>query len=177
MYAAAPALETLGIHVLSTDEMTAIQALERAAPTLPHPEGTRPGKVERREFEYVRHGTLSLIANVQVATGEAVFPSLGPTRTEADFTAHIEQTVAADPGACDIFLVDQLNTHKSDQLVRFVAQFEGCTDDLGVQGESGILHSMTSRAAFLNDPQRWIHFVYLPIHTAWLHQIEICSAC
>ena len=85
MYAAAPALETLGIHVLCTDEMTGIQALERAAPTLP----MRPGKVERREFAYIRHGTLSLIANFQVATGEAVFPSRGPTRTEADFTAHI----------------------------------------------------------------------------------------
>jgi hypothetical protein len=169
VYAAAPALETLGIHVLSTDEMTGIQALERAAPTLP----MRPGKVERREFEYVRHGTLSLIANFQVATGEAVFPSLGPTRTEADFTAHIEQTVAADPGASYIFLVDQLNTHKSEQLVRFVAQFEGCTDDLGVKGESGILHSMTSRAAFLSDPQRWIQCVYLPKHTSWLNQIEI----
>jgi len=58
-------------------------------------------------------------------------------------------------------------------LVRFVAQFEGYTGDLGVKGVSGILHAMTSRVAFLSDPQRWIQFVYLPKHTSWLNQIEI----
>jgi len=169
VYAAAPALATLGIHVVSTDEMTGIQALERAAPTLP----MHPGMVERREFEYLRHGTLSLIANFHVATGTVVSPSLGPTRTEADFAAHIARTVAADPEAGYLFLVDQLNTHKSEQLVRLVAQFEDYPGDLGVKGKSGILQSMTSRAAFLSDPRRWIQFVYLPIHTSWLNQIEI----
>lgn len=168
--AAAPALATLGIHVVSTDEMTGIQALERAAPTLP----MRPGTVERREFEYLRHGTLSLIANFQVATGQVIAPSLGPTRTEADFAAHIARTVAADPAATGfIFVVDQLNTHQSERVVRFVAQVEGYPDDLGVKGTSGILHSMASRAAFLSDPRRWIQFVYLPKHTSWLNQIEI----
>ena len=169
VYAAAPVLETLGIHVLSTDEMTGIQALERAAPTLP----MRPGKVERREFEYVRHGTQSLIANFQVATGQVVAPSIGPTRTEADFTAHIAQTVATDPGAGYVFLVDNLNTHQSESLVRLVAAAEGYTDDLGVKGASGILASMASRAAFLSDPCRSIQFVYLPKHTSWLNQVEI----
>lgn len=169
VYAAAPALEALGIHVLSTDEMTGIQALERAAPTLP----MHPGKVERREFEYVRHGTQSLIANFQVATGQVVTPSLGPTRTEADFVAHIARTIAADPGASYLFLVDQLNTHQSEGLVRLVAEVEEYPGDLGVKGESGILRSMTSRAAFLSDPHRWIQFVYLPKHTSWLNQIEL----
>jgi len=159
----------LGIHVLSTDEMTGIQALERAAPTLP----TQPGKVERREFEYIRHGTQSLIANFQVATGRVVAPSLGPTRTEADFAAHVERTVDADPGAGYIFLVDRLNTHQSESLVRLVARLEGCADDLGAKGESGVLRSMASRAAFLSDPRRWIQFVYLPKHTSWLNQVEI----
>jgi hypothetical protein len=169
VYAAAPVLETLGIHVLSTDEMTGIQALERAAPTLP----MQPGKVERREFEYIRHGTQSLIANFQVATGQVVTPSLGPTRTEADFAAHIAQTVAADPAANYLFLVDNLNTHQSACLVRLVAACEGYRGDLGVKGESGILASMASRAAFLSHPDRWIQFVYLPKHTSWLNQIEI----
>ncbi len=169
VYAAAPVLETLGIHVLSTDEMTGIQALERAAPTLP----MQPGRVERREFEYLRHGTQSLIANFHVATGQVTAPSIGPTRTEADFAAHIAQTIAADPAAGYIFLVDQLNTHQSESLVRLVAAWEGYPDDVGVKGESGILESMTSRAAFLSDPQRWIQFVYLPKHTSWLNQIEI----
>lgn len=169
VYAATPALEALGIHVLSTDEMTGIQALERTAPTLP----MQPGKVERREFEYIRHGTQSLIANFAVATGQVVAPSLGPTRTEADFAAHIARTVAADPAAGYIFLVDQLNTHQSESLVRLVAEFESYPGDLGVKGESGILASMASRAAFLSDPCRWIQFVYLPKHTSWLNQIEI----
>src|SRR3712207_4326338 len=68
VYAAAPLLEATGTHVFSTDEMTGIQALERAAPTLP----MQPGRVERREFEYIRHGTQSLSANFQVATGQVV---------------------------------------------------------------------------------------------------------
>ncbi len=90
VYAYAPMLEALGCHVVSTDEMTGIQALERAAPTKP----MRPGRPERREHEYIRHGTLSLIANLNVATGEVLAPSLGPTRTEADFAAHIARGVA-----------------------------------------------------------------------------------
>jgi hypothetical protein len=169
VYALAPVLEHLGTHVLSTDEMTGIQALERAAPTLP----MQSGRVERREFEYVRHGTQSLIANFQVATGRVVSPSIGSTRTEADFAAHIAQTIAADPEAGYLFVVDQLNTHQSERLVQLVAQVEGYADDLGVKGETGILASMASRAAFLSDPQRRIRFVYLPKHTSWLNQVEI----
>src|SRR5205814_5555632 len=84
-----------GERTVSTDEMTGVQALERKHPTLP----ARPGKVERREFEYVRHGTLSFMINFDVATGQVVTPSCGPTRTEADFVAHIRQTVASDPAA------------------------------------------------------------------------------
>jgi transposase len=169
VYAAAPLLEATGTHVFSTDEMTGIQALERAAPTLP----MRPGQVERREFEYLRHGTQSLIANFHVATGQSLHPSIGPTRTEADFAAHIERTVAADPEAGYIFIVDQLNIHQSETLVRLVARREGVTDDLGEKGERGALQSMASRAAFLSDPCRRIQFVYLPKHTSWLNQVEL----
>src|SRR5258708_6837056 len=81
LYQQAPALAQQGVHVVSTDEMTSIQALQRAAPTLL----MQAGQVERREFEYIRHGTLSLIANFRVADGTIVAPTLGPTRTEADF--------------------------------------------------------------------------------------------
>ena len=162
-------LETLGTHVLSTDEMTGIQALERAAPTLP----MRPGQVERREFEYVRHGTQSLIANFQVATGQVSQPSIGPTRTEADFAAHSERTIAADPAAGYLFIVDQLNIHQSESLVRLVAEQCGITDDVGVKEQCGILRSMASRAAFLSDSTHRMQFIYLPTHTSWLNQVEI----
>ncbi len=84
-YAQAQELAEQGIHLISTDEKTGIQALERAHPTRP----MLPGKVARYEFEYIRHGTLALIANFDVARGTMVAPSIGPTRTEIDFAAHI----------------------------------------------------------------------------------------
>ena len=117
-YAAASESHAHGTHTVSTDEMTGIQALERIAPTLP----PRPGWVERREFEYVRHGTQSLIADLDVATGEVLAPSIADTRTEQDFAQHITQTVRTDPEAEWIFITDQLNTHQSETLVRLVAE-------------------------------------------------------
>jgi hypothetical protein len=169
LYAYAPLLRALGAHIVSCDEMTGIQALERVAPTKP----LRPGLVEREEFEYKRHGTQSLIANFDVATGQVVAPSLGPTRTEVDFARHIGQTIATDPAGVWVFVVDQLNTHQSEALVRLVATQCGLTEELGVKGESGILHSMATRAAFLSDATHRIQFVYVPKHTSWLNQIEI----
>jgi hypothetical protein len=103
VYEATPALAATGTHVASTDGMTGIQALEQLHPSLP----MQPGHVEREEFEYRRHGTLSLIANLDVATGQLVARSLGPTRTEADFAAHITQTLQTDPQAGWIFVTDQ----------------------------------------------------------------------
>jgi hypothetical protein len=159
----------MGGHIVSTDEMTGIQALERIAPTKP----MRPGQIERREFEYQRHGTLSLIANFDVVTGQVLSPSLGPTRTEADFAAHIARTIDTDPAGVWLFVVDQLNTHQSEALVRLVAERCGLDDDLGVKGAAGVLRSMATRAAFLSDPTHRIQFVYVPKHTSWLNQIEI----
>jgi putative transposase len=156
-------------HIVSTDEMTGIQALERIAPTQP----MRPGQLERREFEYQRHGTLSLIANFDVVTGQVLSPSLGPTRTEADFATHIARTIDTDPDGVWLFVVDQLNTHQSETLVRLVAERCGLADDLGVKGEAGVLRSMATRAAFLSDPTHRIQFVYVPKHTSWLNQIEM----
>jgi transposase len=169
VYAEAPARSTRGEHTVSTDEMTGIQALERAHPTQPQ----RPGQVERREFEYIRHGTLTLIANFEVASGQVMTPSLGPTRTEPDFVAHIAQTIAIDPDADWVFVLDQLNIHQSEGLVRFVAQQCQLSIELGIKDKSGILKSMPSRAAFLSDPTHRLRFVYTPKHSSWLNQIEI----
>jgi transposase len=168
-YAYAPMLEALGCHVVCADEMTGIQALERAAPTKP----ARPGSPERREHEYIRHGTLSLIANFNVATGQVLAPSLGPTRTEADFAAHIARTIDSDPQAAWLFVTDQLNTHQSESLVRLVAERCEIAADLGAKGQAGVLRSMATRAAFLADPAHRISFLYTPTHTSWLNQIEL----
>jgi len=169
VYQQAPSFAQQGGHVISTDEKTGIQALERAAPTLP----MKPGVVERPEYEYLRHGTQCLIANFDVATGEVVAPTVGPSRTEEDFAAHIAHTIATDPEAPWLFIVDQLNTHKSEALVRLVASTCGIEDDLGEKEKRGILQSMPTRAAFLSDVNHRIRFLYTPKHTSWLNQIEL----
>jgi transposase len=158
-----------GVHLVSTDEKTGIQALERVHPDQP----ASPGKLERREFEYRRHGTQALIASFEVATGQLVSPTVGDTRTEADFVGHIRATVATDPGAGWVFVVDQLNTHQSAGLVRLVAELCGVPDDLGQKGKSGILRDMASRRAFLENEAHRVRFVYTPKHCSWLNQVEI----
>jgi hypothetical protein len=100
-------------------------------------------------------------------------PTIGLTRTEAAFVAHVNDTIATDPTGRWIFIVDQLNTHQSAGLVRWVATACHLTDDLGVKGESGILATMATRKAFLADASHRIRFVYTPKHTSWLNQVEI----
>ena len=169
LYHQAAELHAQGVHVISTDEKTGIQALERLHPTRP----MAPGKPEAQEFEYVRHGTQALIANFEVATGRIVSPTVGDTRTEDDFVDHIRATVATDPEAKWVFIVDQLNTHKSAGLVQLIAELCGVEKDLGVKGRSGILQDMDSRAAFLRDTDHRIRLVYTPKHCSWLNQVEI----
>ena len=169
LYQQAPALHEQGVHLISVDEKTGIQALERIHPSRP----MQPGQPERVEFEYERHGTQVLIANFEVATGQAIYPTVQKTRKEEDFVEHIRQTVASDPQGQWIFIADQLNTHKSASLVAWVAEQCGIKEDLGVKGESGILRDMASRAAFLRDESHRIRLVYTPKHCSWLNQVEI----
>ena len=168
-YLSAPLLAAEGAHIVSVDEKTGMQALERLHETKP----SRPGLVERVEFEYIRHGTLCLMANFDVVTGRVVSPTIGETRTEVDFVAHIDETIATDPEATWIFVADQLNTHVAASLVELVASRCGLEDELGVKGESGILESMKTRRAFLEDTSHRIRFVYTPRHCSWLNQVEI----
>lgn len=161
-YADAMTNYEVGIHTISSDEMSGIQALERLFPTKP----VRPGDIEKCEFEYERHGTQTLIANFEVATGELIAPTIGDRRTEMDFAQHIAHTLAADPEAVWVFVLDQLNIHMSETLVRVVVAECEIDVDLGIKGKSGILKSMPTRMTFLTDPAHRLRFVYVPKHSS-----------
>ena len=162
-------LQKNGTQVISTDEKMGIQAKEHANQKQP----MKPGQVERCDPEYVRHGTSGVIASRNVATGEIVEPMIQPTRNEEDFANHIAQVVNKAPEFNYIFITDNLNTHKSETLVKLVAGMNGIPEEnLGKKGYKGILKSMKTRAEFLTDPSHNVVFVYTPKHCSWLNQIE-----
>lgn len=164
------------IEVYSVDEKCGMQALERAAPDL----RAAKGEVRRRECNYIRHGTQSLIAGLHVASGQ-VSASVRQTRTEIDFTNFIEWIVEESSSEAKLtFVLDQLNTHKSERLVYLMARINADKQDLGKKGKSGILKSMATRMKYLegdhlDKPQQQkqrIRFIYTPKHCSWLNVVE-----
>lgn len=162
--------EDPNLHVLSVDEKTGIQAIERHEAAAPKSKGG----YKRREYEYERHGTTTLIAAVDVANGQLVNAHLKPTRDEKDYADFIKETVSGLPEMDKIvILLDQLNTHLSETLVRFVAKKGGYDQgNLGIKGESGILKNMQTRKDFLESEYHRIRFVFTPKHCSWLNPIE-----
>jgi len=160
-----------GVHTVCVDESTGLQANEKRAESLP----PKPGQKAKEETQYTRHGTVCLTAAWDVVLGQVVHHNVQETRTNDDFANFIEQTIGSDPEGRWIFVVDNLNTHSSESLVRLIARLEGI--DQGTLGDmrkrKGILGSTKTRQEFLNDSQRRIRFVYTPKHSSWLNQVEV----
>lgn len=170
-YLAAPQLYTqFNTHTICVDEMTSLQANERHAATkLP-----KPGQTAKEEFQYTRHGTVCVTANWHVTQGQILAPTISETRDNHDFAEHIRQTIATDPTAGWVIVLDNLNTHCGEPVVRLVAEQLGIDpESLGAVKKTGVLESMASRRAFLSDPSHRIRFVFTPKHSSWLNQIEI----
>ena len=169
LYHDALKLHKEGVHLVSCDKKTGIQSLERIITPM------QPGQAERQDSSYERHGTQCLIANFEVATGRVIAPTIGDTRTEAYFVAHIAKNIDINKDGKWIFIMDNLNIHQSESLVLLIADRLNLAEDLGVKGESGILKSMETRSKFLSDELHRIRIVYTPKHASWLNQVEIWS--
>lgn len=169
LYESVEVLAASGTKLASLDEKTGMQANERISPDKP----MRPGSDVKIEYEYKRHGTQCLTPTFDVLTGKIICHQLGDTRLETDFVEHIKNTVATSPDSNWIFVMDQLNTHKSEGLVRYFAKINGFTEDLGIKGESGILKDQKSREEFLTRNNQRLQIQYTPKHCSWMNQIEI----
>jgi transposase len=126
--------------VLCVDEKSQIQALDRTAPLLP----MRPGQVERRTHDYKRHGTTSLFAALDVATGK-VIGSLHRRHRATEFRSFLDRIDAAVPGNLDVHLIlDNYATHKTPVIQRWLAKRPRYH-----------LHFTPTGASWINMVERW----------------------
>ena len=163
LYLDAPRFHDEGRLVLSTDEKTGMQILQRKYPT----RLARPGSLEQREFEYIRHGTRALRTTFCVPTGRVVW-NLGPTRTSIDWVRHLENVATQFPLMKRFdWVVDNLNTHWSLEVCQWVAQ------RCGIPGDPRALATGRQRRAFLINPSHKHVFHFTPLHGSWLNQVEL----
>lgn len=132
---AIPLFESEGLHMICIDEQTGIQALKRIAPNLP----VRSEAVALYEYEYKRHGTLCLFRNIHVGTGQIIAPMIRESGNEMDYLENVDQVIAPDPAARLRIIADNLTTHCSESLVRYVADACEIATPLGKKGLRGIL--------------------------------------
>lgn len=128
--------------------------------------------MNRLDPEYQRNGVTCLIAAQDVKSGKIIAYQQGQTRKEEDFLNHVKQIVSTNSEAEHIIVCDQLNTHKSESLVKWIAQKISYTGSLGKKGKEGILKTMKSRMEFLEDKSHRIRFQFTPKHCSWMNQIE-----
>jgi len=163
LYVQAPRFYQEGRLLICCDEKTGMQILQRAAPT----QRVEPGKPEKREFEYIRLGTRTLITSFVVPTGEVVW-DLGATRTNLDFRAHILRVTKHFPAMKKFdWIVDNLNTHSSLDLCEIMAYLNG------IDFKPKELQTQIQRRAFLSDPDHRHVLHYVPRHGSWLNQVEM----
>jgi transposase len=128
-----------GAIVVSIDEKTSIQAKQPVRPTIP----AAPGKPERREFEYKRHGTVALLAALLVHSGE-IKGGVYERNTRIEFVDFLDRLEAEIPAGKQVHaILDNLQVHKTPEV-----------------------------RAWLEQHPRW-HFHFTPTHASWLNQIEL----
>jgi len=125
--------------VLSVDEKTQIQALDRTAPMLP----MKPGQVERHTHDYERHGTTSLFAALNIATGEVTHEAR-PRHTGADFLAFLRRLARTYPDGELHVVLDNVSTHKTPAVRAWLERHPRIT-----------FHFTPTSASWMNQVETW----------------------